>query len=268
MGSILSSIKQSVVSAWRDFKEEPIDIIGKTIPILRIIIAITTGLVSWIAFIMKGGYVTQINILKSEGIEAAFTFVERKGLNGTIMQVGIWSLFAAEILLMLIALFMEAAVWKKIMMAVTLSLSAIVGLVSYSAYKIFNFWDFAFAKVKLTEEQIETIVKVTQDAKGNFSMKTYIAIVGVLAFVFVGLLLLEENRWMLKNSVIAIAINFLAVPLTLNMVANIIALVIVGLILLVIWVVFHIFAYTLSEEKFMVTVRDGVVDSVNKISEK
>lgn len=97
----------------------------------------------------------------------------------------------------------------------------------------------------------------------------YVAIVCVLALIFVVLLLLEESRWMLKNTVIAMAINYLAVPLVLFLIQNIIPL-IAGIILIavLILVAYLFFGGSSSEEKFLVTVRDGIVDSVHKISEK
>lgn len=272
MGNILFLMKNSLASWRRDFKEKPVDTIGRIIPIFIIVIAIMTGLVSWITYIMQGGYATQIELLKSKGIggiEEAFSFTNRQGINGTIMQVGTWSLFAAEILIMLVALFMKSATWKKIMMAVTLCLSGVIGLVTYFAYKIFDFWENGFSNVKLTEEQISTFIKVAQEAKGSFSIKIYAAIVCILALVFVVLLLLEENRWMLKKSVVAMTINYLAVPLVLFLVENVIPLVAgIVLIAVIVLVAYLFFGGTSSEEKFMVTVRDGIVDSVHKISEK
>lgn len=272
MGNILFSIKKSVISCWRDFKRDPMDTMGRMIPIFIIIIAIITGLVSWITYIMQGGYTMQIELLKSKGIsgiEESFSFRERQGLNGTIMQVGTCSLFAAEIFIMLLALFMKSAAWKKIMMAVTICMSTVIGLVTYYAYKIFDFWSYAFSIVKLTEEQTNTVIKVAQEAKGRFPIKIYVAVVCVLALVFVVLLLLEENRWMLKKSVIAMAINYLAVPLALFLVENVIPLVAgIALLAVIALVAFIFFGGSSSEEKFLVTVKDGFVDSVHKISEK
>lgn len=270
--NILFSMKNSLVSWGRDLKKAPIDTIGRIIPVFIIVLAVVTGFVSWITYIIHGGYVTQIQLLKSKGIsgiEESITFFERQGLNGTIMQIGTCSLFVAEILLMLIGLFMKSATWKKVMMAVTLCLSSVIGLVTYCAYAIWDFWAYAFRNVKLTEEQTNAIIRSAQEAKGQFSLKIYAAIVCVLALIFVVLLLLEERRWMLRNSVIAMAINYLAVPLVLFLLQNIIPL-IAGIILIavLIFVAYIFFGGSSSEEKFLVTVRDGIVDNVHKISEK
>ena len=269
MRRILRSILDEIMSKWTDFKEEPMEIIERAIPALIIAISVLSGVLLWIKFIIQGGYTKQIHIIQKKGFDEAFVYPDLQSKIWNVMCVGTSVLFLTAIAIMLVLLFMKSAVWKKVVMTITLCLLSMISFATYFVYKVIHFMEYAFTGITLNEKQTNEILGRINGVKVEFPLKQYAITICVLVCVFIVLLLLEETRGMLLKSFVAIVASYLLVPLSLFLLENIIPLLFtIAVAAVAILIVFLVLGGSSSEEKFLVTVRDGVVDSIHKISER
>lgn len=117
---IFERTKESV----RDFTSDPINNLGYLIPILIGVITFISGVISYIKFIVEGGYVNQVNVTKEFGLFSGYDEKFTSGTTGMITAgiVGkvILILICIEFILLLINYFRTSGKAKRIIMVVDL----------------------------------------------------------------------------------------------------------------------------------------------------
>ena len=109
----------------RDLKEDPVNGLGFLIPVVIGLIALGSGIVTYIMYISKGGYTAQINAVKKYGWFGEYSKKFTTGATGMISSgiVGkiLLILIGIEFILMMINYFQCNKKGKRIEMIVDLS---------------------------------------------------------------------------------------------------------------------------------------------------
>ena len=97
-----------IKEALQDFRENPMEGLIFLLPVVILGISIVSGIVGYVSFIRQNGYKNQFAVIKSEGIMESFTKGTStfgiKGMIGTTIII----LLIIQVLVMLIAYFMNS----------------------------------------------------------------------------------------------------------------------------------------------------------------
>ena len=131
MISRIKDLATRTVEAVKNFTNHQVENLGFLIPMAICLTSIVSAVVSYIIFIVQGGYTSQIDLsrqYKLDGILMGFTFGNSHLLISDIVPKIILVLFAAEIIILLIAYFIEVKRAKRIVMIVDLVIIGILVL--------------------------------------------------------------------------------------------------------------------------------------------
>lgn len=229
-----------LVSAVKNFMENPIDNLGIIIPYLAVITAIGGFIVAFILFIVRGGYENQINVLSSDGIYLigkVFTYGTVSIMFGNIVGKILAVLLGAELLLMIIELYKESSKAKRIIISIDLGLGALISTVALIFVSIID------RKIIITPEQQANLFRFLNEQNYE-TILLGLAIVGAASIIaFLILVLTSKSIWMLGHALVSGVISLGAIPLLLLFVENIIPL-IAGIVALAILgiVIRHLFS--------------------------
>ena len=220
----VNDIRRKFEGTIKSFKDNPIENLGVLLPTLSVLTAIIGFIVAYILFIVQGGYATQVNVIKADGmrvISNAFTSGTTSIIYGNIVGTIIKLLFILEFVLMLGFFFIKVHIVKRVIMIVDLALTSLLSV----AVVIFN--GIYTGQIKLTEGQEIKFTNVfnklhSQSDKTFFIVLTVICVLIIVSFLV--LVLTSESKWMLGYNCLAGIISFAIIPLILLLLENIIPL--------------------------------------------
>lgn len=237
----VKELSEKIVDSIKNFTNSPVESLGLLIPATMVIITVVSGLVGYIRFIVQGGYLNQVNLIKELGIGGilkGFTTGSSGILmSGSVAKV-IWILFLIQMIVMLISYFLSAGKIKRIIMIVDL---VVIGLLIIALFFVFP---YEVGLLVFSEEQLISFYALFGEANLDFEVirMTYAIVSIVPALVFLILIVISDCRWMLGYGVFNILANFIAMPLIVLVLENIIPLSLAGIVLLVVIVIFYIFS--------------------------
>lgn len=234
------------VESVKGFTNDPISNLGFLIPMAMVLVSLISGIVGYVMFIVQGGYSRQILYIKesgTNGISQGFTFGTSELLTSGIIPKVIWLLFLTQLVVMIIAYFKAAGKAKRIIMIVDLIVIALIIVLSALVVLM------AIGTNVFSEQQIvrtlETYIGTTVNVKAILS--AYVALMAGSIITFFVLTAISECRWMMGYSVLCLLFNYVAMPLVMLLLENVIPL-IVGVIFIaaVIVILYLIFKLVLS----------------------
>lgn len=225
----------------KNFGTDPINNMGFLIPMAIFLLSIISGIVTYIMFIVNGGYTSQVGNIKQDGLDGiseGFT----SGTTG-MMVTGVVSkillvLVAVELVLMLINFFKNRGKGMRIAMIVDLVAMGII-----IALSTVVFW-IAVGELVFSEDQLYQALGrfegVTINLKAVLITYAVVTLVAVICFI-VFTLITAECRWMVGYTALALVFANIVMPLFFLILQNIIplvsgavALVVIGLIIFVV----------------------------------
>lgn len=248
MLNVIKSISKRTVNAIKKFKENPISNLAYLVVIAIVLTATISGIISYIMFIVKGGYVQQIELVKNNGLDGISDGFTKgtigeitSGLSGEIMC----GLVLVEFIVMLIRYFINSNKTKRVILIIDLILCVIViGLFRAVVLIIIG-------KLTITEQDVYKYYKYLSVFEGmkiniNVVLITYLVVAVVSLITFLVLILTtKECRWMIKYTVLALLFSNIAIPFFFLMIENIIPI-IIGIIVLVTIGLLIFFLYKIS----------------------
>ena len=246
---IFERTKESV----KDFTSDPIKNLGYLIPILIGLITFISGVISYIKFILDGGYVNQVNATKEFGLFSGYEEKFTSGTTGMITAgvVGkmILALICIELIFLMINYFRTSGKAKRIIMIVDL---VVIGI--QIALTTTVFWA-AIGNLVISEEAAYEVLKPFEGMSINPKaiLITYAVITLVSLICFLVLVLITKDcRRMTGYSAKALAVAYLGLPLVFLFLQNIIPLatgvIALAVIGLVIFIGFKIFLSVVDGE--------------------
>ena len=240
----IKKIANRTINTVKSFTQAPIENLGFLIPVVMAVFSVICALVGYVLFIVRGGYSNQVSLIKEfgkDGISQGFTSGSAGILtSGSIPKV-IWILFFIQMVLMLISYFKNVGKAKRIIMIIDLVIIALV-----IALFVFVFI-ISMGLLFSSEEQLMSAISQYESMKVN--LKVLLITYGVFAVVsfiiFMVLILISECRWMLGYGMLSLGVNYIATPLVVLLLENIIPLV-AGILFLaiigaVLWIGFKVF---------------------------
>ena len=239
---IFERTKESV----KDFTSDPIKNLGYLIPILIGLITFISGVISYIKFIVDGGYVNQVNATKEFGLFSGYDEKFTSGTTGMITAgiVGkiILTFICIEFILLLINYFRTSGKAKRIIMVVDLIVMGIQIVLTTAV-----FW-IAIGNLVVSEEAAYEALKpfegISINPKAILITYAVVTLASLICFLVL-VLITRDCRWMIGYSAIALAVAYIGLPLIFLFLQNIIPLatgaIALAIIALVIFLGFKIF---------------------------
>ena len=239
---IFERTKESV----KDFTSDPIKNLGYLIPILIGLITFISGVISYIKFILDGGYVNQVNATKEFGLFSGYDEKFTSGTTGMITAgiVGkiILTFICIEFILLLINYFRTSGKAKRIIMVVDLIVMGIQIVLTTAV-----FW-IAIGNLVVSEEAAYEALKpfegISINPKAILITYAVVTLASLICFLVL-VLITRDCRWMIGYSAIALAVAYIGLPLIFLFLQNIIPLatgaIALAIIALVIFLGFKIF---------------------------
>ncbi|WP_350342326.1 hypothetical protein PRVXT_001553 [Proteinivorax tanatarense] len=227
IGTITRDTINKVKAALKEFNNDTLHSLGILLPALAVATSIVGFIVAFIINIVQGGYADQVALINVNGIAGitdAFSSGTTSILYGNLFGTTIKFLLTFQMIILLITFFSQATKTKKVIMIFDLSFIALIGITLFlmdlrEGNFIINFL------YRLEAEQLKMYLII-------------LVITLVAAFVSSLIVLLTTKcRWMLGYACAAGAISFLAVPLVLLVVQNIIVIILSIIILAMIGII-------------------------------
>ena len=209
----------------KGFSSDPINNLGFLIPMAICLTSIVTGIVTYIMFIVNGGYSSQVGSIKengldgiSEGFTSGTTGMMVPGIVGKILL----ALVVAELIVMLINYFKNRGKGMRIAMIVDLVVMGVVIALSTVVFRI------AVGELVFSEEQLyQALGKfegVTINLRAILIAYVAVTLVSVICFI-VFTLITAECRWMVGYTALSLVFANIVMPLFFLILQNIIPLV-------------------------------------------
>lgn len=228
--------KDDTLSSIKNIKERPLESLAQLFPVSMVCTSAVGFIVAIVMFIVEGGFSNQIRAaIKgdffggiSEGFTSGTTLILTSGVVSKIISV----FLLAEIIVLVILYFKTESKVKKIVAGICLGIGGVLfGFAGFFLAVGFGVISSEKAEIillnmlsNLDSMQIDVIVNGLK----------IIALIGVvLLIVFTVLMFTSQNRWIIKNTVIAILISYIILPLVLLLIENLIPM-FIGLIAIVI----------------------------------
>lgn len=217
-GNIIERTKESV----SDFTSNPIQNLGCLLPVAMFLTTVISGIVSYIMFIVQGGYSIQVGLIKENGVDGIFDGFT----SGTVGLITtgvtakiIFGLFLVELLVVIISYFLNRGKGMRIAMIVDLVVMVIMGVLS-----TIIFW-IAVGELVFTEEQLYQFFGkfegMTINPKAILITYAVVCLVALICFL-VFTLITKECRWMIGYTALSVLLINTIVPLLFWMLQNII----------------------------------------------
>lgn len=215
--------KYDTISSIKNIKEQPLESLAQIFPVSMVCTSAVGFIVAIVMFIVEGGFSNQITAIKDDlgGISEGFTFGTASILTSGVVSTIISVFLLAEIVVLVISYFKTESKAKKIAVGICLGIGGV----------LFGFAGF-FLAVEFGVTSSEKAEMILMNMLSNLDgMQTdtivnglkIIALIGVaLLIVFIVLMLISQNRWIIKNSTIAILISYIILPLALLLIENVI----------------------------------------------
>lgn len=209
----------------KGFGADPINNLGFLVPMAICLTSIISGIVTYIMFIVNGGYSSQVGSIKQnglDGISAGFT----SGTTGMMVSGIVSKIFLAlvivELIVMLINYFKNRG--KGMRIAMIVDLVAIGVIIALSTVV---FW-IVVGELVFSEDQIYQALGrfegVTINLRAILIAYAVVTLVAVICFI-VFTLITAECRWMVGYTALALVFANIVMPLFFLILQNIIPLV-------------------------------------------
>jgi hypothetical protein len=214
--------KDDTISSIKNLKEQPLESLAQLFPISMVCTSVVGFIVAIVIFIVEGGFSNQIISIKGDffgfvGFTFGTTSILTSGVVSTIISVFI----LAEIVVLVISYFKTESKAKKIAVGICLGIGGV--LFGFAGF----FLEVGFGVI--SSEKAEMILMNMLSNLDGMQTDTIInglkiiSLIGVaLLIVFIVLMLISQNRWIIKNSTIAILISYIILPLALLLIENVI----------------------------------------------
>ena len=222
---MIKSIYKRVKDSISNFTSDPINNLGFLIPVLIGLISFISGVVTYIKFIVDGGYSSQVSATKEFGIFGGYDQKFTTGTTGMITAgvVGkvLLVLVFIEFVLLMINYFRISGKAKRIVMIVDL-----VVLVVQTMLTTTIIW-IVIGNLVISEEAAYEALKpfdgMTINPKAILITYAVLTLASIICFLVL-VLITGECRWMIGYTAIALAIAYIAIPLVFLFLQNVIPL--------------------------------------------
>lgn len=241
----ISAIKKRTIHSVKNFKEDAINNMGYLIVMAIVLTSIVVGIVAYVLFIIRGGYSSQIALVKNQGISSivdGFSLGTVSLITSGIVANIIYFLAGTEVIVMLISYFKNSGRTKRTIMIVNLILGTIIITLTIAIGMI------AVGEVAILESGTYKYLDVFEGVEINFKaiLVAYLIVVAVIVVAFIILIMITaECRRIVGHTVLALIFAKVLMPLLILVLENIIplmlgtgVLVIAGIIIFIIFKVF------------------------------
>lgn len=240
------NVKNKIIFAIKNFKKNPIDSLGVLLPVLIVLVGFVFFMISYISFLMDGGYTKQIEIINAGGEEVlsraeniSIPYLRNFYDNQSLVSDLIVLLLLGQFVVMMIAFFKRESRFLKVVMKIDLIVLG-VGIIA-----VFIVTAMGDATLLLSKEQQDKIIEF---ANGNLPqvyetvVKNLFFIIMVATVICLILCLISKSRWMLGYSLLAIANVWIVFPILLELLVGAVyigvLLLTIAIVGLIIWVLF------------------------------
>lgn len=209
----------------KGFSSDPINNLGFLIPMAICLTSIVTGIVTYIMFIVNGGYSSQVGSIKEnglDGISEGFTSGTTGMMVSGIVDKILLALVVAELIVMLINYFKNRGKGMRIAMIVDLVVMGVV-----IALSTVVFW-IAVGELVFSEEQLYQALGKFEGVTINLRaiLIAYVAVTLVSAICFIVFTLITaECRWMVGYTALSLVFANIVMPLFFLILQNIIPII-------------------------------------------
>lgn len=220
-----------IKEALQDFRENPMEGLIFLLPVVILGISIVSGIVGYVSFIRQNGYKNQFAVIKSEGIMESFTKgTSTFGIKGPIGTT-IIILLIIQVLVMLIAYFINSD-GNAAMITDIVGVVVLIGGICLTQWQEYN-WGTSFIRGiisfigKYKEVDIDHVEEIVLGCMG---------IAAIALIIGFGVLLAREYEEGVLLTLFCAAMNYIAIPLIILFLENIIPLlilIVVGIIIVI-----------------------------------
>lgn len=220
-----------IKEALQDFRENPMEGLIFLLPVVILGISIVSGIVGYVSFIRQNGYKNQFAVIKSEGIMESFTKgTSTFGIKGPIGTT-IIILLIIQVLVMLIAYFINSD-GNAAMITDIVGVVVLIGGICLTQWQEYN-WGTSFIRGiisfigKYKEVDIDHVEEIVLGCMG---------IAAIALIIGFGILLAREYEEGVLLTLFCAAMNYIAIPLIILFLENIIPLlilIVVGIIIVI-----------------------------------
>lgn len=247
---MIKSIYERAKVSIRNFASDPINNLAVLIPVAIGVVALISGIVTYIMFIVNGGYVAQVDAIKKFGIFDGYDEKFTAGTTGMIFTGIVGKIIAvfvgAEFILMMTNYFRNSGKGKRIIMIVDLVLLTIQIVLIATI-----FW-IAIGNIAIAEEaayeEIKPFKVLTINPKAVLITYAVITLVSIITFIVL-VLITKECRWMMGYTALSLGFSYIVIPLLFLFLQNVIPLATGAVALvIVVAVIYFGFKIFLSED--------------------
>lgn len=220
-----------IKEALQDFRENPMEGLIFLLPVVILGISIVSGIVGYVSFIRQNGYKNQFAVIKSEGIMESFTKgTSTFGIKGPIGTT-IIILLIIQVLVMLIAYFINSD-GNAVMITDIVGVVVLVGGICLTQWQEYN-WGTSFIR------GIISFIGKYKELDINHVEEIVLGCMGIAAIALIigfGILLAKEYEEGVLLTLFCAAMNYVAIPLIILFLENIIPLlilIVVGIIIVI-----------------------------------
>lgn len=220
-----------IKEALQDFRENPMEGLIFLLPVVIFGISIVSGIVGYVSFIRQNGYKNQFAVIKSEGIMESFTKgTSTFGIKGSIGTT-IIILLIIQVLVMLIAYFINSD-GNAAMITDIVGVVVLIGGICLTQWQEHH-WGTSFIRGiisfigKYKELDIDHVEEIVLGCMG---------IAAIALIIGFGILLAREYEEGVLLTLFCAAMNYIAIPLIILFLENIIPLlilIVVGIIIVI-----------------------------------
>ena len=224
---MITEIKESL----QDFRENPMEGLIFLLPVVILGISIVSGIVGYVSFIRQNGYKNQFAVIKSEGIMESFTKgTSTFGIKGPIGTT-IIILLIIQVLVMLIAYFINSD-GNAAMITDIVGVVVLIGGICLTQWQEYNLGTSFIRGIisfigKYKELDIDHVEEIVLGCMG---------IAAIALIIGFGILLAREYEEGVLLTLFCAAMNYIAIPLIILFLENIIPLlilIVVGIIIII-----------------------------------
>lgn len=224
---MITEIKESL----QDFRENPMEGLIFLLLVVILGISIVSGIVGYVSFIRQNGYKNQFAVIKSEGIMESFTKgTSTFGIKGPIGTT-IIILLIIQVLVMLIAYFINSD-GNAAMITDIVGVVVLIGGICLTQWQEYNLGTSFIRGIisfigKYKELDIDHVEEIVLGCMG---------IAAIALIIGFGILLAREYEEGVLLTLFCAAMNYIAIPLIILFLENIIPLlilIVVGIIIVI-----------------------------------
>lgn len=236
----ISSMVQQVKGAVKGLKRDSILSLSVLLPAIACVISFIKCLVSYISFILSGGYAEQIDKIKSGSFMGDFSTVSLGALpNIWVIDLVGWLLLLAGCALLLIAYFKKEDLKKRILMIAGIFVAGISFALLVFLLAVYD------DKINLSPDGLITDFLIGIDMDKTILILFIVCAISILLTCI--LIFFTENRNILIFTFKAVLLSSVFLPIFFWVVKHIVTLAATAVVALIIFAVFHFMISSIGE---------------------